>query len=263
MSSKKDILLEQVITQYLKSKEPIGSESLKASCSVEFSSATIRNHFKTLVQEGWLTQTHSSSGRIPTYAALKNHWVKYIDPKSPCMVENIQIIKQSSYAHDICCIVHIYTKNALQDIINIHNDFLALKLERGYAILAYNASLERFLHELKNLDVADIVKIAYQVRAKELLDALHSAQESEVKRFCVSAIYEMLASTSNEEVFLDIINGYCFDKLQNGIYFEDFLPKNYLGIVQEFHTAQGQSGQILVCGKIDRDYVSFYNQLAS
>ena len=66
MSSKKDILLEQVIVQYLKSKEPIGSESLKASCRMGVSSATIRNYFKVLVQEGWLAQPHISSGRIPT-----------------------------------------------------------------------------------------------------------------------------------------------------------------------------------------------------
>ena len=82
-------------------------------------------------------------------------------------------------------------------------------------------------------------------------------------RYCVSALYEMLTLTSNEEVFLDIINGYSFHKLQDGIYFEEFLPKNYLGIMQEFRTAQGQSGHILVCGKVDRDYVSFYKELAS
>ncbi|HIV48541.1 HrcA family transcriptional regulator [uncultured Helicobacter sp.] len=263
MSSKKDVLLEQVIMQYLKSKEPIGSESLKASCHMGVSSATIRNYFKTLVQEGWLAQPHISSGRIPTYAALKNHWIKYIDPKSPCIAQNLESVRQSSYKHNICCIVRFHARNVLKDIINIQNDFLALKLERGYAILSYNASLERFLHELKNLDIADIQKIAYQVRAKELLEALSNAQEGEMAHFCISAIYEMLALTSNEEVFLDIINGYIFHKLQNGIYFEELLPKNYLGIVQEFRTAQGQSGHILVCGKIDRDYVSFYNQLAS
>lgn len=263
MRHTKDILLEQVIKQYLKSKEPIGSESLKASCSVGVSSATIRNYFKVLVQEGWLAQPHISSGRIPTHAALKNYWLKHIDPKAPCIAQDIDSVRESSYAHGICCIVRLHTRNTLQDIINMHNDFLALRLDRGYAILSYNASLERFLHELKHLDIADIQKIAHQVRAKELLEALSNAQEGELARFCVSAIYEMLALTSNEEVFLDIINGYIFHKLQDGIYFEEFLPKNYLGIMQEFRTAQGQSGHILVCGKIDRNYVSFYNQLAS
>lgn len=263
MSSKKDILLEQVIVQYLKSKEPIGSESLKASCHMGVSSATIRNYFKALVQEGWLAQPHISSGRIPTYTALKNHWIKHIDPRSPCIAQNLESVRQSSYAHNICCVVRLHTRNTLQEIINIRNDFLALRLEQGYAIVAYNASLERFLHELKNLDITDIQKIAYQVRAKELLEALSNAQEGELVRYCVSALYEMLTLTSNEEVFLDIINGYSFHKLQDGIYFEEFLPKNYLGIMQEFRTAQGQSGHILVCGKVDRDYVSFYKELAS
>ncbi|WP_394997448.1 HrcA family transcriptional regulator [uncultured Helicobacter sp.] len=263
MSSKKDLLLEQVIVQYLKSKEPIGSESLKASYHMGVSSATIRNYFKALVQEGWLAQPHISSGRIPTYTALKNHWLKHIDPKSPCIVQNLERLKHSSYAHNICCVVRLHSRNTLQEILNIHNEFLALKLEQGYAILSYNASLERFLHELKNLDITDIQKIAYQVRAKELLEALGNAYEGELMRFCVSALCEMLRLTSNEEVFLDIINGYVFHKLQDGIYFEEFLPKNYLGIMQEFRTTEGQSGHILVCGEVDRDYVSFYKELAS
>ena len=47
---KKDFLLHQMIKQYVKCQEPIGSESLKVCLQGKISSATIRNYFKILGQ---------------------------------------------------------------------------------------------------------------------------------------------------------------------------------------------------------------------
>ncbi len=262
MSKRKDILLEQVIMQYLRSKEPIGSESLKAFFGNSFSSATIRNHFKALSLEGWLFQPHVSSGRIPTSAALKNHWLKKINPKST-LNTSLQALKTSSYKHKICCILSIESSNKLERIINIEDSFLVLLFEKSQIVVAYNASLERFLQELKNLDITDIKKIAYQVRASELLALLENVHKANISRFCVSALKEMLSQSQNEEVFLDIINGFIFHKLENGIYFEKSLPKDYLGVMQEVCLNENLSGRIFCIGRIDNDYTRFYSELAS
>lgn len=259
---KKDLLLEQVITQYLKLKEPIGSESLKATCGSSFSSATIRNYFKILVAEGWLSQPHISSGRIPTTNALKAHWRKYIDSKNPCIITDLAQLKNASYAHSICAIVCLEQSNKLQKIQRVEEDLLLLIFEHSHAVMPYSTTLERFLQELCNLDIGDIKKIAYQVRARELLGILDSISKTQISRFCICALKEMLELHSNEEVFLDITNGLIFHKLQNGIYFDEVLPNNYLGVMQDIRTAQG-NGHIFCVGTLDRDFRKFYNDIAS
>ncbi|MCI6217990.1 MAG: HrcA family transcriptional regulator [Helicobacter sp.] len=261
MNKKKEILLEQVIVQYLQYKEPIGSESLKAFYGSSFSSATIRNHFKVLASEGWLFQPHISSGRIPTNAALKNHWIKNINTKNPLILD-LKRLKENSYKYGICCILSIEVSNKLQRIINIEDRYLVLLFEQSQAVMNYNASLERFLQELASLDLVDIKKIAYEVRALELLNSLENAQRSNVSYFCLNALNEMLDQSQNEEVFLDIINGFVFHKLHNGIYFDEILPKDYLGIMQEVRI-QELNGRAFCVGKIDRDYTKFYAELAS
>jgi len=59
-------VLMALIEHYIKSGKPVGSHTLKESGIEEFSSATIRNYFANLEKEGYLTQQHSSGGRVPT-----------------------------------------------------------------------------------------------------------------------------------------------------------------------------------------------------
>lgn len=60
-----------LINYYLKTGKPVGSNTLKETGFDTLSSATIRNYFAQLEQEGFLTQQHSSGGRIPTHAAYR------------------------------------------------------------------------------------------------------------------------------------------------------------------------------------------------
>lgn len=76
------IILFGLIDLYLKEGRPIGSNTLKENGFDSFSSATIRNYFTKLEEEGLLKQQHSSGGRIPTSQALRLYATFHID-KSP------------------------------------------------------------------------------------------------------------------------------------------------------------------------------------
>ncbi len=65
------IILFGLIELYLKTGRPIGSNTLKEEWCEGLSSATIRNYFSRLEEEGYLKQQHSSGGRIPTALAYK------------------------------------------------------------------------------------------------------------------------------------------------------------------------------------------------
>ncbi len=60
-----------LIELYLKYGKPIGSNTLKEAGFEDLSSATIRNYFARLEEEGYLMQQHTSGGRIPTNDALR------------------------------------------------------------------------------------------------------------------------------------------------------------------------------------------------
>jgi heat-inducible transcriptional repressor len=66
----KQVLLGLVET-YLKTGKPVGSGTLKDAGFEGLSSATIRNYFAKLEEEGYLKQLHSSGGRIPTERAYR------------------------------------------------------------------------------------------------------------------------------------------------------------------------------------------------
>lgn len=60
-----------LVNFYLKSGKPVGSNTLKEAGFEDLSSATIRNYFAQLEQEGYLIQQHASGGRIPTNHAFR------------------------------------------------------------------------------------------------------------------------------------------------------------------------------------------------
>lgn len=60
-----------LIDYYIRSGRPVGSQALHEEGFEELSSATIRNYFAQLEEEGYLTQQHTSGGRIPTNKAFR------------------------------------------------------------------------------------------------------------------------------------------------------------------------------------------------
>lgn len=71
------LLLLGLVELYLQTGRPVGSNTLRENGFDALSSATIRNYFSKLEDEGFLKQQHSSGGRIPTPAAYKlyaNAW---------------------------------------------------------------------------------------------------------------------------------------------------------------------------------------------
>lgn len=60
-----------LVEYYLKTGKPVGSNALKDAGFDNLSSATIRNYFAQLEENGYLMQLHASGGRIPTEKAFR------------------------------------------------------------------------------------------------------------------------------------------------------------------------------------------------
>jgi heat-inducible transcriptional repressor len=68
-----------VVDYYIQTGKPVGSNTLKEAGFGDLSSATIRNYFANLEEAGYLTQSHSSGGRIPTYLAYRIYAETYLE----------------------------------------------------------------------------------------------------------------------------------------------------------------------------------------
>lgn len=68
-------VLRAVVDEYVRSGEPVGSETIAERSGLGVSSATIRNELSALEELGYLQQPHTSAGRIPTDMGYR----KYVD----------------------------------------------------------------------------------------------------------------------------------------------------------------------------------------
>jgi heat-inducible transcriptional repressor len=60
------VVLRAVVTDYIRSAEPVGSGTVAARYRLGVSPATIRNDMALLTELGFLEQPHTSAGRVPT-----------------------------------------------------------------------------------------------------------------------------------------------------------------------------------------------------
>src|SRR5881275_1566528 len=66
MENRKQAILRAVVHEFTTSAVPVGSQALQSRYFVNLSSATIRSELAELADLGYLTQPHTSAGRVPT-----------------------------------------------------------------------------------------------------------------------------------------------------------------------------------------------------
>jgi len=71
LKDRNSYILKALVKEYTRTGEPVASEILNAKYRLGVSSATIRNDFVILTEEGYLYKPYISSGRIPTDKAWK------------------------------------------------------------------------------------------------------------------------------------------------------------------------------------------------
>jgi heat-inducible transcriptional repressor len=75
-------VLRAIVADFVSTKEPIGSKSLVERHNLGVSSATVRNDMAVLEAEGYITQPHTSSGRVPTEKGYRE-FVDRLDDVKP------------------------------------------------------------------------------------------------------------------------------------------------------------------------------------
>ena len=66
LEDRKLAVLRAIVEDYVSTQEPVGSKALVERHRLGVSPATVRNDMAALEEEGFITQPHTSAGRIPT-----------------------------------------------------------------------------------------------------------------------------------------------------------------------------------------------------
>lgn len=72
-SDRKQRVLQWVVHNFIRDKRPIASSTIASEASLGLSSATIRSILSELEDEGYLTQPHTSAGRVPTDRGYRSY----------------------------------------------------------------------------------------------------------------------------------------------------------------------------------------------
>ncbi len=98
ITERQEKLLEFLIREYISAGEPVSSLELKKITDLDVCGATIRNDLQELTKQGYITQPHTSAGRMPTQKAYK-YFADKIEKEREREFDEF-IVRQIRYAHE-------------------------------------------------------------------------------------------------------------------------------------------------------------------
>lgn len=262
MIDKKEFLLQYIIKAYIEHLEPIGSTQLKSMYDITYSPATIRGYFKKLGEEGYLAQEHISSGRTPTTEALKQYWQSKLNLK----LKGVNLRALEYFASEIGLSIFIKKEKSdvLKNILNVENRYMILEFSSFAISVKYSDALYRFLNDMIGLDLKDITRISKDVGAYEVYESINQTlQNSDFQIFNYKEFLNLALNYDFDEYTINsFLKGQILDELKEDLYFDKFLPSNYIGICN-YCKINNEDVKMLVIGELPKDYEYFYEKITT
>jgi len=124
VEDRKLAVLRAIVEDYVATQEPVGSKSLVERHQLGVSPATVRNDMSALEEEGFITQPHTSAGRVPT------------DKGYRLFVDRLTTVKPMSPAEKRAIATFLEGAVDLDDVVQRSVRLLA-QLTRQVAIVQY------------------------------------------------------------------------------------------------------------------------------
>jgi len=84
-------IIKTIVEEFTQTAEPVGSIALENKYRLGVSPATLRNEMAALEEKGFLSQPHTSAGRIPTPMALKFYVQELMKEKDLSVAEEVNV----------------------------------------------------------------------------------------------------------------------------------------------------------------------------
>jgi heat-inducible transcriptional repressor len=97
LDERKAAILKAVIEEYIDTAQPVGSSAVVGAADVQVSPATVRNDMSVLESEGYLSQPHTSAGRVPTEKGYRH----FVDHMGQAELSGVERRKVSVFFEDL------------------------------------------------------------------------------------------------------------------------------------------------------------------
>ena len=134
-------ILHAIVRSYIETGEPVGSRTISRSRHETLSPATIRNVMADLAEQGYLSQPHTSAGRIPTEKAFRLY-VSSLTASRLAASEAERLRSEFSLLH------------SLGDRVE-HSSHILVELTRNVGIAAAIPALAQELDQIELVPLAD------------------------------------------------------------------------------------------------------------
>lgn len=91
LSPRQTAIIKAIVEEYTATAEPVGSVTLENKYRLGVSPATLRNEMAVLEEKGFLAQTHSSAGRLPTSTAIKFYVNELMKERDLSVAEQVAV----------------------------------------------------------------------------------------------------------------------------------------------------------------------------
>ncbi len=255
---KKYLVLEGLIKEYIKNPEPVSSKQLQQSLDIELSSATIRYYFKQLTQKGYLQKKHISSGRIPSQKSLQNFWRTKLKAKE-IRLSRVERFEELSYKHSIVCEYSIYSHRLLSRVERCKERFLVAMFEDEELVLPLNEKVEELLKAYIGKPAFEVAQVCADVG---LIGLSEKIKDFITENFEICNIEELVALSFEDrewakEHLEDIVSGKKLAYQKSGLSFSG----SYMSYKFTIHTEPQRRGEVLLMGRLYRDYDTFLKNL--
>src|SRR6476469_5146596 len=134
-------VLRAIVEDYVSTEEPVGSKALVERHGLGVSPATVRNDMAALEEEGFITQPHTSAGRVPT------------DKGYRLFVDRLSTVKAMSPAERKAIATFLDGAVDLDDVVQRSVRLLA-QLTRQVAVVQYPSLSRSAVRHLEVVPVA-------------------------------------------------------------------------------------------------------------
>jgi len=191
LNERKKKILEAIIRDYLHTAEPVGSRTIWRSYMPELSPATIRNEMADLEASGFITQPHTSAGRIPTDLGYR-YYVDHLMKTRPLTPKEEEIIRENfkKASNELEEVLHQALK-ALSCLL----EYASVIATLGNKIRIYSRGLSHMLKQPEFTDLRFTRKIIETLEEEDLIAAL-------VKNY--TAPHEITIHIGHENYFKEV-----------------------------------------------------------
>src|SRR4051794_37786265 len=141
LKSRHQEILSSIVRAYIETGEPVGSRTISKRRKDELSPASIRNVMADLADEGYLSQPHTSAGRIPTEKAFRF----YVSSLAVTRVAHAEADRLSNEFSTLDTVVARVERSS----------FILMEMTRNVGIAAAIPTLSQELDQIELIPLAD------------------------------------------------------------------------------------------------------------